>query len=222
MAYYSEEENSEMYRNAEDVERDLAVPYSGPTKEKNGFTYIPWTDSRKALDHVAGSPLNWELHNPVIAIDPEHGIYTAAVQITIHVVDENGVTRDISRVGFGRSTAQATKEEREQNLTVTRSLQLHDTAAAAAGTDAFSRACKMFGPALGSDLYDTEAPTRPSSAPRSTGKGPSEKQTGILRKIGYTDAQIADMPFATWKGKVDEYFADKNGTTTPALDEAPF
>ncbi len=218
-----------MYKTADELEAALALPYSGPTKEKDGFTYIPATESRRALDRLAG-PLGWEESDPVLAIDPAHGIYTAAVRITLHVLDENGTTRDVSRVGFGRSTAQASKREREeQGLSVTASLQIHDTAAAAAGTDAFSRACKMFGPALGSDLYDGErtqtssTTSRPSSGYSSTSrpKGPSDAQRGVLNRLGYDDAAIEAMPFATWKGYVDEYFKNRTKKSS-APDDLPF
>ena len=107
----------------------------------------------------------------------------------------------------------------KQGLTVTQNLQLHDTAVAAAGTDAFSRACKMFGPALGSDLYDgnptpsarsgASSTARPTTAPGAR-KGPSDAQRGVLGRLGYSDEAIDAMPYATWKGYVDTYFNNRN------------
>lgn len=218
-----------MYRNASDVEQALAVPYSGPTKEKDGFTYIPATESRRALDRLFGV-LGWSESDPIISANPEAGVYAAAVRITAYVTDENGTVREVGRVGFGRSTAQATKREREeQGLTVTGNLQIHDTAAAAAGTDAFSRACKMFGPALGSDLYDgdtTSAQTaprasysRPAGTNGSLGPRPSEKQQAILKKAG---VDWTSMTLTEWKGAVDTYFANLKKGTSVADDNPPF
>ena len=214
-----------MYRNADEVAQALAVPYDGPTKEKDNFTYIPATESRRALDRLFG-PLGWSESDPLISADPEHGVYAAAVRITAHVVDENGIHREVSRVGFGRSTAQATKREREeQGLTVTANLQIHDTAAAAAGTDAFSRACKMFGPALGSDLYDgdttSSSASRPAPRPTSGNLGyrPSEKQQAILKKAG---VDWSTMSFSDWKAAIDAYMSKSRQQSSGTDDGLPF
>lgn len=205
-----------MYRNAADVAADLAVDYSGPTKEKGGFTYIPAAESQKTLDRLFG-PLGWSEEGPVITADPEHGIYVAAERIVAHVVDETGTVREVGRVGFGRAIAQATTAEREQGLTVTNNLQLHDVAAAAAGTDAFSRGCKKFGPALGSNLYagDHEA-TAAKPAYKGTPKAgqPSPKQFGVLIHNGFTKDDINAMDTATWRGHLDRIMGKSN--------EAPF
>jgi hypothetical protein len=203
-----------LYKNVNDVEHLLAQPYSGPTKEKDGFTYIPASESQKQLDRIFG-PLGWSETDPVIAMDPTRGIYVAAERIVVRVEDENGGEREIGRVGFGRSTAQATKDEREQGLTVTKSLQLHDTAAAAAGTDAFSRACKKFGPAFGADLYG--GTKRPKTSGGELGPRPSDKQLPWLHKAGLEDEQIAAMPFKEWKAALDAFFAKPKDS-----DDLPF
>jgi hypothetical protein len=222
-----------MYKTATEVETALAKPYDGPTKEIDGFTYIPANESRKTLDRIWG-PLGWSESNPVITADPEHGIYVAAQRIAGYVTDENGTVREVGRVGFGRATAQASKKERDDAKdagrpipSVTKILKLHDTAAAAAGTDAFSRACKKFGPALGSDLYDGRTDTethntsysRPTSQ-NATRRGPSDGQRKWLKSLGHTDAAIDEMPFSTWRGILDKASADKKQSSE--TDELPY
>ena len=219
-----------MYKTASEIESALAVTYDGPTKEKDGFTYIPATESRRALDRIFGT-LGWSQSTPQYSIDPSSGVYAATLTLTGRFVDETGEVRDVSRTGFGRSTAQATRAEREQGLTVTQNLQLHDTAVAAAGTDAFSRACKMFGPALGSDLYDgnptpsarsgASSTARPTAAPGAR-KGPSDAQRGVLGRLGYSDEAIDAMPYATWKGYVDTYFNNRNKKASDSDEPLPF
>lgn len=101
-----------MHKNASDVDRALAKPYDGPTREKDNFTYIPATESRRALDRLFG-PLGWSESHPVISANPGAGVYVAAVRITGYVVDADGTTREVSRIGFGRSTVQAIRKERD-------------------------------------------------------------------------------------------------------------
>ena len=59
-----------MYKTASEIESALAVTYDGPTKEKDGFTYIPATQSRRALDRIFGT-LGWSQSTPQYSIDPE-------------------------------------------------------------------------------------------------------------------------------------------------------
>lgn len=224
-----------------EVEALLAVPYSGPTKQVPGsggkkYTYIPWNITRDEFDRIFGA-MGWS--NRVVQIEshPEQGVYTAAVEISVYVKDEDGNIRIITKAAEGRAVAMASADEIERTGNpVAINLKTHDTAASAAGTDGFSKAAKMFGPALGSDLYDKggattggyqQERTASTSAPRQASSGgnlgprPSDKQQFHLTKAGFDAARVAEMPFNEWKAELDTYFAAKDQKPVLAAVKTP-
>jgi hypothetical protein len=208
------------YRSAAEVAAALAKeidPADILEREGQGgkmFGYVAWDRSRDLLDTIFG-PLGWSVEEVSYSADFQQGIYQSTIRITGYMVDDNtGTIISISRTGTGRAVA-----EQRKNGTLN-----HDTAIPAAASDAFSRAAKMFGPALGSKLYDKTDPARTqpsttnytprqSSAPRqSTGDGnlgprPSAAQLPhVAKALGITEAEVATTPFDTWRPALDAYF----------------
>jgi recombination DNA repair RAD52 pathway protein len=210
-----------------EIEAALATPYDGPIFEKNGFSYIPAREAIKTMNDIFG-PLGWSDEITGIEAHPEQGIYVAAIRLTVNFLDENGIERVVTRGDVGRSTADASGRERNEGNAGIASNQLivHDRAAAAAATDAFSRATKKFGPALGSALYDKEnqrsnggAATRPmaNAAPANAsgdlGRRPSEKQAAILEKNGIA---YEGVPYEVWHDALDAHFEKMKARQTSA------
>jgi recombination DNA repair RAD52 pathway protein len=210
-----------------EIEAALATPYDGPIFEKNGFSYIPAREAIKTMNDIFG-PLGWSDEITGIEAHPEQGIYVAAIRLTVNFLDENGIERVVTRGDVGRSTADASGRERNEGNAGIASNQLivHDRAAAAAATDAFSRATKKFGPALGSALYDKEnqrsnggAATRPmaNAAPANAsgdlGRRPSEKQAAILEKNGIA---YEGVPYEVWHSALDAHFEKMKARTASA------
>lgn len=216
-----------------EIEAALATPYDGPIFEKNGFSYIPAREAIKTMNDIFG-PLGWSDEITGIEAHPEQGIYVAAIRLTVNFLDENGIERVVTRGDVGRSTADASGRERNEGNAGIASNQLivHDRAAAAAATDAFSRATKKFGPALGSALYDKEnqrsnggAATRPAAAPATLsdvraaqasgdlGRRPSEKQIAVLEKNGIA---YEGVPYEVWHDALDAHFEKMKARQTSA------
>ena len=206
---------SSTYRKVSEVVAALVQRYDGPTKELDGFTYIPWQESAKKLDEVFG-PFGYDILPHSSEAHPREGIYTASVIVVGRATDdETGEVVTLQRAGFGRATAQASKKEREEEgLTVTKSLKAHDTAAAAAASDALSRGAKLLGDAFGRFLYDEKTSNGSgASSSYSTGasrtrsdsarRGPSAGQSSWLKKLGFTQDEIDGMEFKAWRGVLD-------------------
>jgi len=169
------------------------------------FSYVPWDTSLRLLTEIFGV-FGWSERIIDRHSDTERGIYSVAVEITAFAIDDStGTVVSFTRPGVGRSVATSTRDG---------SLQ-HDTAIAAAESDALSRAAKKFGPALGSILYDKADPARspaPQQASQSAhaqpsgdlGFRPSPAQMNVLTKYrGLTAEQVNAMPFAQWKALMD-------------------
>jgi hypothetical protein len=188
-------------KTVKEVEAALNETYSGPTKQVQGsggkmYTYIPWNETARALDEVFGVT-GWSSRVVALEAHPESGVYTAAVEITGYAQAEDGTVITITRSGVGRGVARASRDEQQATgRTVSSDLGIHDTAAATAGSDAFSRAAKLFGKRLGLELYDKgETQNAGSYAPRQATGGfsgqmsnpegaPSEKQISFARSLG--------------------------------------
>jgi hypothetical protein len=56
----------------------LSTRYDGPTKDMDGFTYIPWPEVVRKLDDLFG-PTNWSSEPISFTADAAHGIYTGAL-----------------------------------------------------------------------------------------------------------------------------------------------
>jgi len=219
-----------IYKSASEAAALLHERYSGPMKavRKAGgqvYDYIPWNESARQLDKVFGI-FGWDSQVVALEAHPTQGIYTAAVAITARVLDdETGNIISITRSAVGRGSASPTREERDRGIEVAENLGAHDTAAAAAGSDAFSRAAKLLGDAFGLFLYDKEETTasagytpaqRPATTTATTNRGPSPKQMAVLIERGYTEAQIAGLSFPQWKGVLDAIFDHQQPAILPA------
>ena len=196
-----------MYKTQAEVEAALAVEYSGPIKDKGGFSYVPAREAIKTMNDIFG-PLGWSDEIVAMGANPESGIYTAAIKITVRFLDEQGNVVEVTRGDVGRSTADSSREEFEVTKNpVSAKLIQHDKAAASAATDAFSRASKKFGPALGSMLYDKEKQQSytqtTTTASGDLGFRPSEKQAAMLRK---NNIPFETMTGPQWKAALDEVF----------------
>lgn len=221
-----------VYKSASEAAALLKERYDGPMKGVQGrggktYDYIPWNESARQLDKVFGI-FGWDSKVTALSAHPAEGVYTAAVEVTARVLDdETGNVITITRSAVGRGTAQPSKDEREKlGLTISQDLGTHDTAAATAGSDAFSRACKLLGDAFGLFLYDkpetasytraaaqsagsrTQAPRQAPAGQAGTGQGPrpSVKQMTVLNERGYTTEQVEGMDFRDWKGVLDAIF----------------
>jgi hypothetical protein len=218
-----------MYKNANEVAAALAQPYDGPTKEKDGFTYIPATECRCALDRIFG-PLGWNVSKPIITADPKHSVYGAAVRITAYVTDDNGATHEVSQIGFGRSAF----EPDDAVFTMTNLLQIDEVAAAVAGANAFIRACKKFGPALRTGpengKYARLTTAQLVGRSRKLGRRPDEIEQEFLKEAGvdWTEMKFEDWFWHVYKYTFDnEYRADlhqhqansKEAAAVPAIDD---
>jgi hypothetical protein len=197
-------------RTVKEIEAALRERYNGPTDQVQGsggkmYTYIPWHENVRVLDEIAGAG-NWSEEPVAFVADPAHGVYTAAVKVSIRAFDEDTQTVvEFSRAGFSTSTAEATKNEREYAQknglpipTVTGVLSLHETAADGCASLAFGKACKKLGDALALYLYSDaragrtnqqsqgySAPTGGFSGQMSNPDGaPSEKQISFARSLG--------------------------------------
>lgn len=189
------------------MEDGLRETYSGPTFEKNGFTYIPWNEAVKVANRVFGiDGYNIEV---VRVMELGEG-YMAHVRVTVYPSDSKSFIRE--GIGYNELQGQGGRA--------------HDTAVKGAASDGANRAFKLFGEAFGLALYDKaeSAPSgqRPPTASYAGGssggdKRPSEKQLPFLLKAGFTQKQIDAMPFAEWKAALDAYFAQPK----PSAAKAP-
>lgn len=185
-----------------DIEAALSVRYDGPIEQQRGFDYIPWNESARQANKVFG--ING--YDVVLKqVKREGAGYMAVVAVTVKPSDAEVFTRE----GVGYSDVQTTKDGRE----------LVDTAIKGAASDAFSRACKLFGDAFGLYLYDKggSAPTSSNTArttnstpdPTATkatgplGYRPSPAQQRFLSNLGWTPELVAMMPASEWKAKLD-------------------
>lgn len=211
-----------MYKTVSEVLAALSQEPNPAIVETNydGKKYISWDNSVRELDRIFG-PFGWSERAIAMEAHPAEGIYTAAVEVSVTVkADKGDATFTITRAGYGRSTAQASKDERAQGLTVAQNLQTHDTAASAAGSDALSKAVKKLGQAFGLGFYGEAkreraagngAPQR-SSYSGGGSRPPSEAQMRFLSSLGYTADDVDGMPFGTWKAILDNK-TQKPGTT---------
>lgn len=207
------------------IEQGLAEVYSGPTYEKNGFTYIPWNEAAKVANRVFGID---GYAVDVLKVEHMGQGYMAHVRVTVFPTDGKPFYRD--GIGYNELTGDNGRA--------------HDTAIKGAPSDGFNRALKLFGEAFGLALYDksetsstrsaqsgnsgnarpnTQSTDTKASVPPSTGqrvpndKRPSEKQMAVLEKNGYSKQQVGGMSFSQWKSVIDDLFAKK----TPAIAPAP-
>lgn len=195
----------------DELEKALAQPYSGPTFTRPGangkdLTYIPWEVTMAQFDQLFGAS-NWDHKVTSVQINPKEGLYVVAVEITVRYLDHDGLVAAITRGGVGRAAAEASVRKGE-----TVNYMHHDLAAAAAESDAFSRAAKKFGPALGSDLIGGNK--KPSGNGASNGNGGaktasadkpvSESQLNVIRKAGTPENVIAGLKNAAEASKLIE------------------
>lgn len=198
-------------RTLSQIETALLPRYSGPIKQTQGFDYIPWDETQRVADTVFG-PLGWSVSTSepkftectIVNKEEEYTFsgFSATCHVTIIYLDEEtGSVQTCTRGGTGY--ANATWQGEGKNPM--------DLAVKAAASDAFSRVFKLFGDAFGLFLYQKDAPATGGatrSYPASSGKGPSEKQTAVLKKNipGLTDAWLAVVPYAVWKATLDANF----------------
>lgn len=176
----------------------------------DGKKYISWDDSVRELNRIFG-PFGWSTRAVSQSGHPAEGVYLAAIEVSVTVTDEETDEHiTVTRAGFGRAVAQPTQSERNDGLTVSTNLITHDTAASAAGSDALSKATKLLGAAFGLDFYGEAKRARANGqqpqAPRAQGgtqRPPSAAQMRFLASLGYEDADVAGMDFATWKAVLD-------------------
>lgn len=218
-----------VYKSVAEVVSALETTYSGPLKEAPGsggkkYQYIPWNVTLRELVRVFG-PFGFDTRIVHSEGHPAEGVYISVVEITARAVDEDGTVVNMTRTGQGRSVAQPNKNEREAGYTVAQSLQTHKTTAAAAASDAFSRAAKQMGDAFGLFLYDhedddTDGESTSTFTQRSGGVNANQHKW--LVKNGFSDAQIAAMSYEDAKAELDRIFP-KNGSRRPAQrDAVPF
>lgn len=187
----------------------LSCRYDGPTEEKQGYTYIPWNESARKLNEIFG-PMGWS--SELREVKDDGTGYSAIVRISATVIGEDGGQITITRDGVGYADILTTRDGR----------LLRDTAIKAAASDAFSRACKMLGDALGLFLYDRAEKEQPKQnyqsntrqtpppsrqAPKSSGL--SEKMIGVLEKRGVPGSIINELDFATGKQLVGCFLEKK-------------
>jgi hypothetical protein len=192
----------------EDVVAALKVRYDGPTKTVEDYTYIPWEQSVYQLDRVFGA-FGWSLEPAAQFNDPASGIYTRTVTLTVSAVHPQLGIVSATRTGEGRAVARASRDELENRRSinpadtrqVSDNLKIHDTAIAAAASDALSRAAKLCGDALGLFLYaekfkaqgkssDSSSSVSRSNVPYSTqtthgDDGGRELSEGMVKMLGY-------------------------------------
>jgi hypothetical protein len=195
------------YKSVSEVAPVLASKYDGPTYEREGaggkkFTYIPWTASIKALDEVFG-PFGWSMTQPSVVC--AEGQWTVSVGVTVYVQDdETGAVIEKTVGGVGSAPAR------------------DDNSAKSALSDALSKAVKLLGNRFGFFLSEKGgAPTTTNykaevKVTGSLGARPSPKQLGVLTKAGYSEEQVAAMPFKDWKACIDAIFAKEELPIAPA------
>ena len=197
-----------MYKNVNEVAARLEQKYDGPieTRQGNGgdYSYVPWHVTKRLLDEVFG-PFGWSTTAPHSYF--ANGTYNSEFGLSATVQDEDGSLITKTVPAQGQAVARGEND---------------DNALKSAQSDALSRGAKLFGDAFGFYLYEQKrtttnrsTSTRSSSGPRDY--RPSDKQLGVLHKLGLTDTQIAEMPGQVWKAKIDEFFATKNSTTDENL-----
>lgn len=221
---------------ASEVQAALEQRYAGPTKEIQGFTYIPWNESTKEANRVFGY-FGWS--SSVLSVDyvdieievntgtwkdknfemKNFKGFKSIVRVSIQVIDDYSgtlITTHHDGVGYGTIQAQGLKDPM-------------DTACKAAKSDGISTAIKHYGDAFGLYLYDKEdqtpqptTTTTSTTTPRtySTGQAVSsngarvlsEKQVAVLLKrcggYGMTQDVIDSTDFPTLKAVLDDLFSD--------------
>jgi hypothetical protein len=214
-------------KTVKEVVEALETRYSGPTQDKDGFTYIAWPEVVRQLNAIFG-PTFWSSEPVSFTANPEHGIYTAAIKLSATAVDEEtGMVVEFTRSGFSTSVAQATRDEKKEGLTISRDPRTHETAADGAGSLALVKATKQLGDAFGLFLYNKgEQRSQPSSYSRpipsagtASATAPtgeyvggvynvpardklSDKQLFHLKKR-HSDTEIDAMTFGEAKAKLD-------------------
>jgi hypothetical protein len=208
-----------LYKSIEEVTQALDTPIDASqlklVRGSGGreYSYVPWNITAKLLNTIFGAE-GWDEYIQEMHFDSERGIYSVTRTISARAEvgeGENQRIVTITRTGVGVGIVNG-----DHSLA-------HDTAIKAADSDSFSRAAKKFGPALGLNLYDKDDPanqttgatmTRPTVAGTvPTGsRPPSAAQMRFLASLGYTDADVATMDFATWKAVLDNK-TQKPGTT---------
>lgn len=117
------------------MEKGLAETYSGPTFDKNGFTYIPWNEAAKVANRVFGID---GYHVSVLRVEQLGPGYMAHVKVSVFPSDAAAFSRE--GIGYNELTGDSGRA--------------HDTAVKGAASDALNRAFKLFGEAFGLALYD--------------------------------------------------------------------
>lgn len=178
----------------------------------NLFAYVSWETTAEELDRIYGE-FGWSTEPLSYSGDSQSGVYLAALKLTVTAIDDaTGMIVTKSAAGFGRGVAEPSGDDREKGLTVASKLQLHDTAASAAGSDAFSKAAKLLGDAFGRFLYKKEEQTPVGrTAPRgqqdtapNLGPRPTVAELALLTAGGVAEGLIAQMPAAVWKKRLAE------------------
>jgi Rad52/22 family double-strand break repair protein len=177
------------------------------SKNYDGKSYISWDDAVAELNRIFG-PFGWSTRAIAQSAHPQQGIYLAAIEVTVTIkADKGDATYTVTRAGFGRAVAQPDKDEQKEGILVSRKLIVHDTAASAAGSDALSKATKLLGKSFGLEFYAEARRARANgNASGGTFSGErsfSEKQVGFLKKLGWSDAQIAGMSYQQGKDIMD-------------------
>ena len=183
-----------------EVESALRERYSGKIEEIRGYSYIPWDSSAAVMNEIFG-PMSWS--NTIVSIreSADGSGYESVIRVSIEAYDELTervvmVTRD----GAGYADINTTNAGKP----------LRDTAYKASASDGTSRALKALGDALGLFLYSKEEKAAAASSSSSgnvsnytprpaspSGRGPSEKQLGALRKNNVPEAILSKIDGAT-------------------------
>lgn len=205
-----------------EVQEALKVAYSGPTKEKNGMTYIPWNYAVEAANALF-DPDGWdsqimEYHRETITNEEgkETNGYAATVRVTVFTSDGRPVTRD----GLGFNEMQFTRNGEA----------MIDPAIKGAASGAILRALVLFGSAFGLDLYHKDGTSAPhtsggSTAAPANGSAPkypaSEKQQASLRKNGVPGA-IIGLLSGKKASEIMGYMWDQHMEVREAVEAAGF
>jgi hypothetical protein len=203
-----------IYESREALENLLNTRYDGPISQREGpggrtFSYIPWTETVRRLNKVFGAD-GWDIGTPVVSYND--GVYTVALALDVSVAYGSGDNEGYfhkSVPGVGSAVARG---------------QGDDNASKAALSDAISRAAKLLGDQFGFFLYEekggttspttrtTTSGTTSGTSSSSTERGPSPKQKAILTgALGFSEEDVAKMPFREWKAALDDHFAAKTG-----------
>jgi len=189
------------------------------------FTYIPWNESARLLNQIFGV-MGWSTEKISSVDDLARGIFIYDLALSVSVIGDHGemARKTVTGRGFGAVSAKAMERG---------DVDAMDTASKGARSDALSVACKLLGEAFGIFLYDKGDPahsesyvaqhadtttamesrneeqhTTTASVQKSApvaGKvgNASEKQANVLRKHGWSDAQIQGMDYASVKDVMD-------------------